>query len=300
MNKINFLIDFNNLMIRILFTPDVYEEIKNDIKNNKKYNFIFFRHVFFRSINSFLKQSLNKEISQKLDSNIIERNIILAVDSKSWRKSIYESYKENRNRTKTDEEIKLWEMFYEFFYEFLNEIEENFKHWFIIKSDMSEADDVISVLVQEVLKNEINVVISNDKDFLQLLNLDIENLYIYNPSSDILYKEIDNDFLLKMIIMGDKADNIPPIKRGIGIKRAEKIIFENCLDKLINEDIEVKKQFNINKKIISLDIKEIPDFVIKGVINAYKHYNIQKSNQLNIYKYLCKFYKNTDELNLLI
>lgn len=86
-----------------------------------------------------------------------------------------------------------------------------------------EADDVIGYLVG-YFENDQKIIVSNDKDFFQLLN---ERTIIYSPTE----KEFRNrhwvyekygihchNFALARAIIGDRSDNIDGI-RGIGLKR---------------------------------------------------------------------------------
>ena len=92
--------------------------------------------------------------------------------------------------------------------------------------DFVEADDVISVLCRE-LPNDRKVIVSNDKDFLQLLD---QNTFLYRPCKEELYdvekviKEYDihpSNFALARAFVGDASDNLPGAK-GVGLKTMAK------------------------------------------------------------------------------
>jgi 5'-3' exonuclease len=92
--------------------------------------------------------------------------------------------------------------------------------------DFIEADDVISVLVRE-LKNDNKIIVSNDKDFLQLLD---ETTTLYRPCKEEIYNvekvvnEFDihpTNFALARAVVGDASDNLPGAK-GVGLKTMAK------------------------------------------------------------------------------
>jgi len=92
-----------------------------------------------------------------------------------------------------------------------------------------EADDVIAFLAHLVsARGGKSVIMSNDKDFLQIVN---ENITIWNPIKkrmmqvDSIVEEYGihpNNFVVFRALDGDKSDNIPGV-RGIGPKTAIKM-----------------------------------------------------------------------------
>lgn len=94
-----------------------------------------------------------------------------------------------------------------------------------IMIDHIEADDTIAYMVQSYFskKNSNVVVVSSDKDYLQLVR---GNVSVWSPVKRKLYDEqavLDeygvsgNNFLLYRALTGDTSDNIPGIK-GMGLK----------------------------------------------------------------------------------
>jgi DNA polymerase-1 len=96
-----------------------------------------------------------------------------------------------------------------------------------------EADDLIASLAKKARQEGLDVVvISSDKDILQLVN---KNIKVFNPYKDkkgIVYdsEKVLQQFGIKpcqmidfISLTGDAADNIPPVK-GIGEKTAARLI----------------------------------------------------------------------------
>jgi len=125
----------------------------------------------------------------------------------------------------------------------------------IISVDGIEADDTIAYTSTEVLTNSNVVILSTDRDFLQLVN---DRINVWNPIKKVLYdretvrKEFGispNNFLMYKMFVGDASDNVPGIK-GVGIKTIEKRFpflkedKEYSIDDIISECV-----LNQNKKI---------------------------------------------------
>jgi 5'-3' exonuclease len=92
--------------------------------------------------------------------------------------------------------------------------------------DFVEADDAISVLCRE-LPNDKKTIISNDKDFLQLLDA---NTFLYRPCKEEVYdvEKVVNEynihptnFAVARSVVGDASDNLPGAK-GVGLKTIAK------------------------------------------------------------------------------
>jgi DNA polymerase-1 len=90
--------------------------------------------------------------------------------------------------------------------------------------DNIEADDVIGYLAKQVIKeDEGALILSSDKDFLQLVS---DNIHVWNP---LKKQKIDKDklkelygvhaenFIWYRVMDGDKSDNIDGVK-GCGLK----------------------------------------------------------------------------------
>lgn len=142
-------------------------------------------------------------------------------DGSLSRKKIYHHYKENRkSRIKTEEEI------HSYHYQ-RGRIKQYLEELYVRQGEFKfcEADDCIAYYSQNSPK-EIKTIYSSDRDLMQLIN---ENVHLYNPSHQKLYKKnhiveydkenilIENVKLVK-ILCGDPSDNIYGIK-NLGIKR---------------------------------------------------------------------------------
>lgn len=177
----------------------------------------------------------------KHDTRVVTRKIIedtiadtfadetyIAVKGKgNFRYDIYSDYKSSR-KDKLDDKLK----------ERLNDAHAYLiKDWSAIQSDGMEADDVVSIWSYEAREAEQDFVIAHiDKDINQVPG----NHYNYN-SKQIYFvddNEADMHFCTQLLI-GDNGDDIPKVKKGYGIKTAQKALaettYDNRMDTVVDE-----------------------------------------------------------------
>jgi DNA polymerase-1 len=129
--------------------------------------------------------------------------------------------------------------------------------------DNIEADDVIGYLSKQILKeDETGVIFSSDKDFLQLVD---KNINVWNP---LKKKRMDIDtikneygihptnFIWYRVLDGDKSDNIDGVK-GCGLKTLQKRIplleteTRLTIDELLKIADTEKDNYKVFENIIS-------------------------------------------------
>lgn len=162
-------------------------------------------------------------------------------DGSQTRRKLYVHYKENRRqRTRTEEELHSYQYQRSRIKQYLEEL-------FVRQGEYEycETDDCIAYYVQNSKENI--VIYSSDGDLTQLVS---ENVQIYNPSHQKLYKQndtivydhqeilIENVKLVKMLC-GDSSDNIAGIK-GMGVKRFLSFFPELKTEHLSVEQIKSK------------------------------------------------------------
>lgn len=218
------IFDISNLMMRCLFAQ---------IPSPTETKFREFKMTFLSSFMKVIK-----------DNN--PDKVIVVEDSESWRKEIYPDYKANR-AAKRETSVVNFDVFFPVFADFLEKLQKCFGNIQFMKIPRSEADDIIAVIVKNKPEWEI-INVSGDKDFYQLYQfrnyrqfdgVKHEFIECFNPEQELLVK----------IIRGDKGDNIPGLKRGVGPVKALNIINEN-LDKWIDEQC-LRDRYELNTKLIS-------------------------------------------------
>jgi 5'-3' exonuclease len=121
-----------------------------------------------------------------------------------------------------------------------------------VKSDRYEADDVIATLVS-TLKDEELIVISSDKDYIQLLQKGYDNLKVYSHSNKGYVVPPDYHFLTFLALNGDTSDNIPSL---ISKKKAIAIASDVELLKQFLSVEENRANYALNKELVEFRIIE--------------------------------------------
>ena len=292
---------------------DLYKNILNEVTEEHKTNHLRERNsrvLIIDGLNTFIRSwTVNPTMNEDGDHTggvvgslksigfqIREFNptrVVVTFDGKDGskkRKTIHEGYKANRSKNRfrvnrqyqgmmTEEEERL-SMKQQFIW--LNDVLDYLPIQTMIY-DGIEADDVIGYLTTQVLKEDEEVVIvSTDKDFLQLVS---NRVKVFSPTKKKTYdrEAVKEEFgiwpqniLLYRTMDGDKSDNIPGVK-GCGIKTLLKRFPELEEDRYISFDeffqlceerkgkiklyetiLEHKEQILMNKNIMELSDLHIP------------------------------------------
>ena len=115
-----------------------------------------------------------------------------------------------------------------------------------------EADDVIATLCDN-MKDEDLTVISNDSDYIQLLQRDYKNINIYNPIKKESMVAPSYPYVAWKCLNGDKSDNIPSILKP---KKAVDTVSSVDMFKKFMEVEENRANFSINRQLI--EFRNVP------------------------------------------
>ena len=216
------------------------------------------------------------------------RNLIIASDSSSWRKDYYEHYKASRKKSKRDSHID-FERAREFFSQFIEELKDLLPGP-VIKVPGCEADDIIGTLALKLSEVERVVIVSRDKDFIQLYRDDI---WLYDPFKKEFVEEVKvgtekmtiktqkdaKRYLMYQILMGDNCDGIPNVKsdddtfvnptkrqKPFGIKTIKKQIqTRDDLKKLVDQYYD-----NWQRNKLMIDLTQIPENFKIDIVDQYE------------------------------
>ena len=228
----------------------------------------FLRHLVLNSIRMYNKK-YRDEYGQ----------VVIAVDgSNSWRKRVFPQYKAHRKKNREASSMD-WDKFFEILNTVREEIKENFPYKFVHLEGV-EADDVIATLVEETQefgKAEPVMIISSDKDFIQLHRF--KNVKQFSPIQKKMVADPNPKlYLFEHIIRGDKGDGIPNIlspDNAIVDNIRQSPITQKKLDAWLANaeklqdvmDTETYRNFQRNKQIIDLGL--IPQDIKTLIINTY-------------------------------
>jgi len=184
------IIDYSGIAVAAVFSQDCPEVIEEQL----------IRHMILNVI-----RRNNFKYREKFGKTVI------ACDNGSWRKGVYAQYKAHRGKHR-DESPLDWASFFELIHKIKVELKENFAYP-VLEVKNAEADDIIGQLVrntQEFGQHEENIIISGDKDFLQLQRYG--NVKQFSPQRKSLISEEDpTAYLFEHIIRGCGGDGVPNI-----------------------------------------------------------------------------------------
>jgi 5'-3' exonuclease len=120
----------------------------------------------------------------------------------------------------------------------------------VVRHPTSECDDTIYNLIQRSTTAIPWTVVSNDTDFIQLIQ-EYSHVKVWNPiKKEFLESPNDYDYITWKSLRGDGSDNIPGI-RGIGDKTAADLASDpEKLSNFLSDDIN-SSQFQSNYELIS-------------------------------------------------
>ncbi len=249
--------------------------------------------------------------------------VALDAGRNTFRKKIYNEYKNNREETPADLKAQ---------FPLLLKACQSFGLP-IVEIEGYEADDIIATYSSELANNNYEVrIVASDKDLMQLIN---ENTYLFDPiKSKIIKKEevfekygvYPEQMVMLQSLMGDKTDNVPGID-GIGPKTAAKLVNEfktiDCIYKNIEKitpirireklrdnyealllseklvtlsrNVPISKNFSNLKVSMNIDnaISFLEEQNFRSLVKRLKNFNERKEKQQRKHIYI----KNLDDLH---
>lgn len=219
--------------------------------------------------------------------------VVITTDGfKNWRKEVFPQYKFKRKSSRDTSSID-WNELFRITNLVYEELEENFPYK-TIKHDRCEADDVIGVLceyTQEFGNWEKTLIVSSDKDFVQLQKFD--NVYQYSPMKKKMLKEPNPRLqLMELVLKGDVSDGVPNVlspdnvfvdgsrQTPLSAKKKQALI-----DDQMSLGDEVYRNFQRNK--ILIDLSSTPEQFKKEIINNYESQD-KTENKKKVMNYLIK------------
>ena len=269
------IIDMNQVMISNLMA-----QIKNGELNER-----LVRHMVLTSLRSFEKQ-YTKEYGE----------VVLAYDSRHyWRKDIFPHYKASRKKARAESNHNWTAIF-----EVLNKIRDEIKEYFpykVIEVHGAEADDVISTLCKNKKPMDRILILSGDKDFIQLQKY--PGVTQYNP---ITKRPVSHEdpwrYAKEHVMRGDKSDGIPNFLSDddtFVVGARQKPISQKKISKWISQspaefcvDDQQIANFQRNQRLIDFDY--VPEEIEGKILDQYDSINIDgktvpleyfKEHQLN-------------------
>jgi hypothetical protein len=200
--------------------------------------------------------------------------VICGDGRKNWRREVFPNYKFKRGKSKSASDVD-WDELYRILYLVLDELGENFPYKTVLVEEC-EADDVIATLsqsTQEFGNNEPIMIVSADKDFVQLQKYD--NVRQYSPmKKQYIIEKNPRKQLLELVLRGDASDGVPNVlspdnsfSEGIRQTSLRQATLDKLFDDLHCMGEEVYANYCRNKKLI--DFEEIPETLKSEILNRF-------------------------------
>lgn len=225
------------------------------------------RHMILNTIRMYNKRHKNEY-----------GEMVIACDHRSWRKDYFKQYKHSRKKGR-DTSTYDWDEVFRIINLVRDELLEHFPYR-VIHIDGAEADDIIGTLVESYAENEKILILSADKDFIQLQRY--KNVAQYSPAQKkFVTHNNPAAYLFEHIVKGDKGDGVPNIlshdnvfvegerQKPITKKKLEELshLSDSQIQNVLGETIW--RNFCRNKKLV--DLRQTPDDLKREIINIYEN-----------------------------
>ncbi len=261
------IVDINQIMISNLM-------VQINGRDAPELNEDLVRHMVLNSLRAHNKK-FRKEYGQ----------MVIACDSSNvWRKEIFPNYKAGRkaNRAKSEHD---WSLIFDIISKVKNEIKA-FLPYKVIEVDTVEADDIIAVLCRGTTEKVL--ILSGDKDFIQLQNTNNDRIKQYNP---VLNKFVGKDesptlFLKEHILKGDRSDGIPNVLSDDNVfveGRRQRPLSKKRINSWIEEismTFTEEEQRNYNRNRTLIDLSCIPHTLEDKINNEFLNVEVATRDKI--------------------
>ena len=214
--------------------------------------------------------------------------MILCYDDKSyWRSQVFPFYKKNRKQERETSKYD-WDMVFSVLNKIRDEIRRNLPYY-VIQVQGAEADDVIATLTRKHHLEEKILILSADKDFIQLQRHN--GVKQYDP---IRNRWIDCEdpisYLQEHIIRGDRSDGIPNILTcddAIVNGKAQKKMSKEKISALASMDPSDFTNYirlrNWKRNSELIDFAKIPRPIVDNILMTFNKYRVKPSIDLQYF-----------------
>lgn len=222
--------------------------------------------------------------------------MVICLEGGSWRKDVFPEYKANRKKTRDASDLD-----WNFIFSSINQIIEEIKQtlpYIVIQSDGAEADDIIGVLAkytEQFGKHEEVMIVSSDKDFMQLQMRN--NIKQFSTKHKKLITVPDPyRYIQEQILKGDREDGVPnalsPNNALVSSVRQTPMRQTFIDEALASDDIEVFMEqkgfgdtYRRNRQMIHLDYT--PQEIVDDVVTKFEA-GPTVTNKMRLLNYLIK------------
>jgi len=273
-------------MILVDFTQIAIGGIMVALNRGEELNEDLVRHLVLNSLR-YYRSKFNEKYGE----------LIICCDSKHyWRRDYFPNYKANRKRERQSTGHD-WDVIFECINKIRDELKEHFPYK-VIEVYGAEADDIIATLVKSCRFGEVSLILSSDKDFIQLHGYQVDQ---FSPvSKKMLNGGNPTSYLREHILKGDRSDGVPNVlspddtftenKRQKPLRKTVIIELTEAMDKW-----EPHKLFqlakcpretwvrNYQRNETLIDLSKIPRDIMKEINREFD--NAKVSDRSNLFNY---------------
>ena len=208
--------------------------------------------------------------------------MVLCYDDKNyWRTQVFPFYKKNRKQERETSKYD-WDMVFSVLNKIRDEIRRNLPYY-VIQVQGAEADDVIAALSRYNHNTDKILILSADKDFIQLHKY--PTVKQYDPIRNRwIVNEDPIQYLQEHIIRGDRSDGIPNILTcddAIVSGKTQKKMSKEKISALASMDPADFTNYirlrNWKRNSELIDFAKIPRPIVDNIIMTYNKYRVNTS-----------------------
>ena len=223
--------------------------------------------------------------------------LVICCDSKHyWRRDYFPNYKINRKRERETTGHD-WDVIFNCLNSIRDELKEVFPYK-VLEVYGAEADDIIATIVKTIKTTDKHLILSSDKDFIQLHRYNIDQ---FSPVAKKMINGKDpQDYLIEHIMKGDRSDGVPNIlspddtftseKRQKPMRKAAIADVMEALDRFKPTEVYQLAKCpkdtwirNWQRNETLIDLGKIPEEIMSAISKEYK--NVKVGSRSNLLTY---------------
>ena len=237
--------------------------IANVMMNKKSMSEDFVRHAVLNTIRMY-HHKFTEEYG----------DLVVCCDAtNNWRKEAFKYYKAQRKTTRDKSDFD-WSELFRLLHMVREEIAENFPYK-VVYIDKAEADDIIATLILNKDKEEPVLILSSDKDFIQLQKY--KNVNQYSPlTKNFLDTDNPENFLREHILRGDVSDGVPNFlssddtfvtdKRQTPLSKKKVSVWSELEPDVFCQGEQLR---NYRRNEMLIDLTKIPEWLQTNIVVEY-------------------------------
>ena len=270
-------------MILVDFTQIAIGGIMVALNRGEKLDKKLVRHLVLNGLRYY-----RKRFSEKYGE------LVICCDSKHyWRRDYFPNYKANRKRERESTGHN-WDLIFETLHSIRDELKEYFPYK-VLEVYGAEADDIIATLVRSCKLGDLSLILSSDKDFIQLQGYQVDQ---FSPvTKKMVNGQNPTNYLKEHIIKGDRSDGVPNVlsaddtfvteKRQKPIRKTMMLELTEAMNKWEPEKLHLLAKCpkdtwirNWQRNETLIDLSKIPQEIMKEINKEFDNIKVMERDKL--------------------